>query len=269
MTEADLPGDGWLRRFDAALTDAPRLICFPHAGGSASYFYCLSRLLAPDIEMLAVQYPGRQDRMAEHVPESLTELADRVSAALAPLTCRRTSFFGHSMGSVLAFEVARRAASWPGGGPLALFASGYPAPSRIRGGSVHRRDDDGLLQEVRGLGGIDERWLANPDVLATILPPLRADYRLMETHSRTAERLHNVPVVAFTGDRDPHTTVADAEAWSEATSGPFTLHVLAGGHFYLDDHLPTVTQAIRTTVEDVISSSADQQDEARCRPLPS
>jgi surfactin synthase thioesterase subunit len=269
MTAADLSSDTWLRRFDAARTDAPRLICFPHAGGSASYFYPLSRLLAPDIEMLAVQYPGRQDRMAEDVPESLAELADRVSAALAPRNCRRTAFFGHSMGAVLAFEVARRAASWPGGGPLALFASGYPAPSRIRGGSVHRRDDAGLLQELRDLGGIDERWLAHPDVLATILPPLRADYRLMETHPRTAERLQNVPLVAFTGDRDPHTTVAEAQAWSEATSGPFTLHVLAGGHFYLDDQLPTVTQAIRSNIEDVIYSCADQQDEARCRPLPS
>jgi surfactin synthase thioesterase subunit len=263
MTAAALPSDSWLRRFDAALANAPRLICFPHAGGSASYFYGLSRLLAPDIEVLAVQYPGRQDRIAERSPDSLADLADQLSATLALLTCQRTAFFGHSMGSVLAFEVARRAASWPGGGPLALFASGYPAPSRIRGGSIHQRDDAGLIQELRALGGIDEHWLADPDVLATILPPLRADYRLIETHPRTAERLYNVPVAMFTGDTDPHTTLAEAEAWSEATTGPFILKVLVGGHFYLDDHLSTVTQAIRTVIEDVIDSSVHQPgDEA-------
>lgn len=261
MTAATLPNDPWLRRFDAAIADAPRLICFPHAGGSASYFFDFSRLLAPDIEVLAVQYPGRQDRVAERPPESLAELGDLVSAVLEPLTCRRTAFFGHSMGSVLAFEVAFRAASWPGGGPLALFASGYPAPSRIRGGSVHRRSDAGLVQELRALGGIDGRWLAEPDVLATILPPLRADYRLIETHPRSDKQLSGVPVAAFIGDRDPHTTRVEAEAWGEATSGPFTLQVLPGGHFYLDEHLPTVTRAIRAVIQDVIDNSDNRRDE--------
>jgi surfactin synthase thioesterase subunit len=262
MTTAMLPGGAWLRSFGVAQADAPRLICFPHAGGSASYFYNISRMLAPDIEVLAVQYPGRQDRITERPPGSLAELADRVSAVLAPQPCGRASFFGHSMGSVLAFEVARRTASWPSGGPLVLFASGYPAPSRIRGGSVHQRNDAGLVQELRALGGIDERWLVDPDVLATILPPLRADYRLIETHPRTAERLSDVPVAVFIGDRDPHTTVAEAEAWREATSGPFRLRVLAGGHFYLDEHLSTVAQDIRATIERITNGSVEQQDKA-------
>lgn len=262
MTTAAQPDGAWLRRFHASRADAPRLICFPHAGGSASYFFTFARLFAPDVEVLAVQYPGRQDRTAEPSPGSLAELADRVSAVLAPLTDRPTSYFGHSMGSVLAFEVARRAADRPGAGPLTLFASGYPAPSRIRGGSVHRRDEAGLVQELRDNGGIDERWLDDKDVLATILPPLRADYRLIETHPRTAERLSGVPVAAFTGDRDPHTTLAEAEAWSEATTGPFTLQVLPGGHFYLDDHLSTMAQAIRATVEDTVYTGAHLKRDA-------
>ena len=250
----------WLRSFHKASPDAPLLICFPHAGGSASYFYALSGLLAPEVEVLAVQYPGRQDRSAERSPESLADLADLLAEVLAPLTGPRTSFFGHSMGSVLAFEVARRTVGRPGGGPLALFASGYPAPSLIRGGQVHRRDDAGLVQELRELGGIDEHWLDDANLLATILPPLRADYRLIETHPRSAQTLGDVPVTAFTGDRDPHTTRAEAEAWREVTTGPFTLRVLAGGHFYLDDHLPAVTQAVRATIEQAAAVGASRQD---------
>lgn len=260
MTTAARPDETWLRRFHKALPGAPRLICFPHAGGSASYFYAFSGLLAPDIEVLAVQYPGRQDRVAEQSPQSLAELADLLCAVIAPLTCGPTSFFGHSMGSVLAYEVARRAAGRPGE-PSALFVSGYPAPSRIRGGQVHRRDDAGLVRELRELGGIDEQWLDDAGLLAAILPPLRADYRLIETHPRTSEALEGVPVAAFTGDRDPHTALPEAEAWREATTGPFTLQVLSGGHFYLDDHLPAVAQAIRAAVGQTARAGVGRQDQ--------
>lgn len=256
------PDQTWLRRFHKAKPDAPRLICFPHAGGSASYFYAFSDQFAPDIEVFAVQYPGRQDRIAEPSPESLAELADRLAAVIAPLGCERTAFFGHSFGSVLSFEVARRVAGQLGAGPVALFASGYPAPSRIRNGSVHRRDDAGLVRELRELGGIEERWLDDPDILAAILPPLRADYRLIETHQRTSERLDGVRLTMFTGDGDPHTTLEEAEAWREATTGEFALEVFAGGHFYLDDHLPALAQSVRTRVEQAVYSGAARQDQA-------
>ena len=260
--EQPKPDQTWLRRFHKAKPDAPRLICFPHAGGSASYFYAFSDQLAPDIEVFAVQYPGRQDRIAEPSPESLGELADRLAAVIAPLGCERTAFFGHSFGSVLSFEVARRVAGQLGAGPVALFASGYPAPSRIRNGSVHHRDDAGLVRELRELGGIEERWLEDPDILAAILPPLRADYRLIETHQRTSETLDGVRLTMFTGDADPHTTLEEAESWREATTGEFALEVFAGGHFYLDDHLPALAQSVRTRVEQAVYSGAARQDQA-------
>ncbi|WP_105971051.1 thioesterase II family protein [Streptomyces geranii] len=238
----------WVRCFHRRPEATGRLVCFPHAGGSASYFYAFSELLGPDVELLAVQYPGRQDRSAEKNAESISELADAVFEALSGTLDGPFSFFGHSMGSVVAFEVSRRFQQRTEMAPGLLFASGYPAPSRLRGGTVHRRDGAGLLAELRLLGGIDPRWLDDPDVLAVVLPPLRADYHAIETHPRTAERLHGTPITMFTGDADPHTTLEEGRAWADATTGPFAYQVFRGGHFYLDDRLPELARLVSDAV---------------------
>ncbi|GCB53300.1 thioesterase in siderophore biosynthesis gene cluster [Streptomyces sp. NL15-2K] len=223
-------------------------MCFPHAGGSASYYYAFSELLGPDIELLAIQYPGRQDRCAEKTAGSIAELAEAICEALTGELDGPFAFFGHSMGAVAAFEVARRFQQRTQPAPSRLFASGYPAPSRLRGGTVHRRDDAGLVAELRLLGGIDPRWLDDPDLLATVLPPLRADYHAIETHPRTAEQLRGTTVTMFTGDADPHTTLEEGRAWAGATTGPFEFHVFRGGHFYLDDCLPRLARHVTDSV---------------------
>ena len=240
-----MTADTWIRRFHPSPQAVEKLVCFPHAGGSASYFYPLSELLAPTIEVLAVQYPGRQDRIAEKCAGSITELA---RGALAGEPAPPFSFFGHSMGSIVAFEAARLCQQGGVSGPDRLITSGYPAPSRLRNGHVHLRDDAGLIAELRELGGVDPRWLDDADVLATVLPPLRADYQVIEAHPATAERLTGIPVRMLVGDADPHTTLAEAEAWAQATTGRFDLRVFAGGHFYLEEHLAEVAQLILTGV---------------------
>ena len=111
--------DTWIRGFHPGADGAPRLVCFPHAGGSATFYFPLSRALAPSMEVLAVQYPGRQDRRAEPCIDSIDGLADEIVDALRPLTDRPMALFGHSMGAVLAYETAR---SWEalGHAPLPL-----------------------------------------------------------------------------------------------------------------------------------------------------
>ncbi|MFE2219469.1 thioesterase II family protein [Streptomyces canus] len=243
----------WIRRFHPSDESEFRLFCFPHAGGSASYYYALSEALAPDLDMLAIQYPGRQDRRAEGCIVSLAELADRTYAALRQAEDGRPAvFFGHSMGSIVAFEVARRYQDDTGAAPAWLFASGYPAPSRLRGGTVHRRDDAGILDELRAVGGTAPVWLEDADLMASILPAVRGDYTAVETHPRVPDVKLTCPVTMLTGDDDPHTTIAEAEAWGEHTSDEFSLHVFQGGHFYLDQHAPEITDIISTTVKGII-----------------
>ncbi|MFF2330065.1 MULTISPECIES: thioesterase II family protein [unclassified Streptomyces] len=132
----------WLRRFHPAPDRAVRPVCLPHAGGAASFFFPLSRALSADLDVLAVQYPGRQDRWQEKGVESLDELARQVYESIAPLADRPLALFGHSMGATLAFEVARLLEQRAGGRtgvPVRLGAPGtLPAPRRDRA-SARRR----------------------------------------------------------------------------------------------------------------------------------
>ncbi|MEU0795118.1 alpha/beta fold hydrolase [Amycolatopsis sp. NPDC005961] len=231
---------GWLRRFHPAAPGAPRLVCFPHAGGAASCFHPLSATLAPAVDVLAVQYPGRQDRHAEPLVDDLFLLADRLADVLAAEGAGPVAFFGHSMGASLAFEVARRL----GTGLLGLFVSARRAPSASRVGRVHERGDDELLADVRQLGGTDVRVLEHPQLARMVLPVLRNDYKAADAYRYRPGPDVSCPVFALIGDRDPTVTEAEAGRWAAHTSGRFELKSFPGGHFYLNDHLGEVSRLL-------------------------
>ena len=233
----------WIRRFHPAPTAPARLVCFPHAGGSASYFHPVSAALAPSVEVLAVQYPGRQDRYAEPPVDDLFVLADQLVDVLAPELTGPVAFFGHSMGASLAFEVARRLEE-RGTQLLALFVSGRRAPSAFRDERVHEKADDELLAEVKRLSGTDSRVLEDDEILRMVLPALRSDYKAAELYRYRPGPDVGCPVVALIGDRDPKVTEAEARQWAERTSGGFELHSYPGGHFYLNDHAAAVIRLI-------------------------
>jgi len=243
----------WVRQFHPSAQSDIRLVCFPHAGGSASYYFPMSESLAPSIETLALQYPGRQDRRAEGCIDNIPRLADCVFDVLQQVSDSRPfAFFGHSMGSILAFEVALRFQQMTSGCPVWLFASGYPAPSRLRGGTVHLRDNAGIRAELRSVGGTDPRWLDDEELMASILPAIRSDYKAIETHSGASGSVLEAPITMLVGDADPHTTIAEASAWRQHTAGEFDLRVFSGGHFYLDEHRPDVLDAISAVRERVL-----------------
>ncbi|MFD0690919.1 thioesterase II family protein [Actinomadura fibrosa] len=223
----------WLRRFHEGPEDGVRLICFPHAGGAASCFRQFSGDLSARLEVWSVQYPGRQDRHREEPIPDILELARRVSDVVGALDDRPLALFGHSMGATVAFEVARRLEA-EGTPPVALFVSGRRAPSIRRPESVRRRDDHGLIAEIKSLDGTDARLLEDDDVLQMILPALRADYRAIDGYEYRPGAPLRVPLVALTGQDDPRTGRSDVEAWAGHTTGAFSLHVMPGGHFFLD-----------------------------------
>src|SRR5258708_15805087 len=175
MTSPIADDDKWIRRFHRSEDSSIVLVCFPHAGGSASNYFAMSQALAPSIEVLAVQYPGRQDRRREPFIDNIPALADHIFDALAPMTHYPFAFFGHSMGAILSFEVARRFERRTETGPRWLFASGRRAPSRYRIGDVHLRKDQGLLAELRTAGGTQERGPDDPEEVAMIPPTNRDD----------------------------------------------------------------------------------------------
>ncbi|MER8262134.1 thioesterase II family protein [Streptomyces albidoflavus] len=245
----------WIRRYHPAPGAGVRLVCLPHAGGSASYWFPMSAALAPRVDVLSVQYPGRQDRHAEPCRESVAELADGVAEALAPYTGRPLALFGHSMGAVVGFEVARRLEE-RGTTPAALFVSGRRAPSLHRDENVHQRDTEGIVAELKQLGGTDQRAFADPEILDMILPAVRADYKAVESYRYAPGTPLSCPLHVLTGDTDPRVTLDEARAWQSHTTGDVTLRVFSGGHFYLTDHQP----AILSLVTDELLSTAAAAD---------
>jgi pyochelin biosynthesis protein PchC len=226
----------WLRTYHPAPESRARLVCFPHAGGSASYFFPVSAALSPEFEVLAIQYPGRQDRRGEGFVDSIEDLAEQIYQALRPSVEPPFAFFGHSMGAVLAFEVARLFEARDGYGPSVLFASGRRAPSRFRDESVHLRDDAGIVEEMQNLGGTAAQVLQDQELLEMVLPAVRNDYRAVETYRRGPEATIGVPVVIITGDDDPRTSPAEAAAWAEHTTAGTELYTFSGGHFFIEQH---------------------------------
>ncbi|GAB3823462.1 thioesterase II family protein [Dactylosporangium cerinum] len=236
--------DLWIRNYHPAAPGSPRLVCLPHAGGSASFYFPVSRALAPDVEVLAIQYPGRQDRRTEPSETDLHELARRIFGVLRGRADQPLALFGHSMGASLAFEVARLLEHEEGVVPLWLFASGRRAPSRVRDERVHQEDDDGLIRELRRLSGTNGDLLGDEEVLRMILPAIRADYTAAETYRCRPGPPLSCPVTVFVGDADPKVTLDEARSWREHTTGAFDFHTYAGGHFYLTGHQAAVLRVM-------------------------
>jgi surfactin synthase thioesterase subunit len=240
MADSDL----WIRRFHPATGARQRLVCFAHAGGAASYFHPVSAALQPGIEVLAVQYPGRQDRRTEPMIADIPRLAEHVAEALWPWRETPLAFFGHSMGALVAFETARLLEK-AGAPPLtALIASGRRAPGTWRHETVHQRDDDGVIAELRALNGTDTAVFDDEELLRMVMPAIRNDYRAVETYPVTRDATVSCPVTAFVGDRDPRVTLDEARAWADHTTGGFSLEVFPGGHFYLVDRRTEVLERI-------------------------
>ncbi|KUN65975.1 thioesterase II family protein [Streptomyces griseorubiginosus] len=251
----------WIRRFQPRPAAPVRLVCLPHAGGSATFFAGLPSLLGAGVEVLAVQYPGRQDRRNEPFVDSLAELTGAVVDELLPWTDRPLALFGHSLGAVLAFEVARGLTA-AGHVPAALFVSGRRAPSRQRPGYAHQLDDDGLLREIRRLSGTDDRVFADEELVRMVLPAIRADYRIVENYRYEPGPPLDCPLTVFTGTDDPKVSAAEAAAWGEHTSDTFGLHTLPGGHFFLTAHQERLTEEITK----VLLSIAVRRGDAAGRP---
>jgi pyochelin biosynthetic protein PchC len=223
----------WIRRFSEPAVPRLRLVCFAHAGGSASFFRTWPRWLPEDVEVLAVRYPGRQDRLAEPCAERLDDLADSIEAALSELDGVPVAFFGHSMGSAIAFEVAARLEARRGLPLAALFVSAGAPPHLYEPGRLHQADDETFIEALKRLGAADGELFANAELRAMVLPSIRSDFRLIETHQPGPAVPISAPIHAYSGVDDPSVDVPTQLRWSELTTAGFTHHPFPGDHFYL------------------------------------
>ncbi|WP_340563479.1 thioesterase II family protein [Streptomyces sp. GSL17-111] len=251
----------WLRRYRRDESAAVRLFCLPHGGGSASAYVTLTRELARWVEAVAVQYPGRQDRHDEPFLTSVEATVDALVPVLREAADRPYALFGHSLGATLAYEAARRLSD-AGHPPAHLFVSGRRSPSLPRHDLAFLRDDGALIAEVARLQGCDPLVFQEQELLEVVLPALRNDARMADGYRPRPDPALTVPLTVLTGDADPHVPVEDARAWQDVVQGGSAeLHVLPGGHFYLDDHVGDVCR--------VVEAAMGGARERAAQPLPS
>lgn len=245
-----------LRRYRPRPAARVRLLCFPHAGGGASGYRAWAALLPPTVELVVVQYPGREDRFDDPAPTDLVSLAGHVAAELRPLLDRPFAMFGHSMGTLVAYETLQRL-RWEGARePDLLVVSGRPAPDEALGGQLHLGDDEGLCDELARLGGATQEMFADPEIRRVFLPYIRDDYRLVETYRPRAAEPLDCPVTVFVGTSDPECDAAAAAGWARFTRGPLAVRSFPGDHFYLVPGRARVVAEISALLDPALARSS-------------
>lgn len=212
-----------------------RLVCFPYGGGGASVYAAWQKDLPETIELCPVQTPGRESRFAEPPIIRMPRMIDLLMEVLPPYLDRPFALFGHSVGALMAFELARRLRRQGLRAPEWLFVSAHPSPGLPpRLPRVSRLSKTEFLRAMRGPYEMDPELLDQEDLMELVFPTLRADYELDETAPVTDEPPLDLPLSAFGGSGDPEATEAEIQDWARHTTGPFRYRMLPGKHMFIN-----------------------------------
>lgn len=226
-----------------------RLFCLPYAGGGTAVYNTWHRYLPDTIELVSLRLPGRESRLMERPFTELEALLPELGAALAGVLDKPFVLFGHSMGAMIAFELARWLRREKRPLPQKLLVSGFRAPHLPPNRPpIHHLPDAEFVAEMTLLGGTPEEVLNHVDLLKLLLPVLRADFTLVERYMWEEERPLALPITAFGTAADPIATPAQLEAWQQHTSHTCAVHLFPGDHFYLRHQAEPLARKIGQTV---------------------
>ena len=238
------PGS-WIAGRKPSLQTRLRLFCFPYAGGSALIFRTWSNALPADVEVCPVQLPGRSTRLMERPFTEMSLLMQVLAPALFSLLDKPFAIFGHSLGALVGFELARQLRRQYGINPVRLFVSAGRAPQTLRRGSpIHNLPTKEFVAELRRLNGTPTEVLEQEELMEIMLPLLRADFALYETYVYSGEPPLDCPISTFGGAQDREVSHGDLEAWRDETTAVFSSRMLPGDHFFLNTARPLLLQMI-------------------------
>ncbi|MEZ4734839.1 MAG: alpha/beta fold hydrolase [Caldilineaceae bacterium] len=243
----------WLRRPKPHPQARLRLFCFHFAGGSASVYRTWPAALAPicpDVEVCAVQLPGRENRLREAPFTQIGPLVTALLTALRSELDRPFALFGHSMGALVAYELAQTLQYMGGPQPTHLLVSGRRAPSLPDPlPPLHVLPTDDMLRAIgRRYGNLPDLLLQDAELKAIYAPLLQADFSVVETYQPSTLTPLTCPLSVFGGDADPIATEVELQAWRPLTRSHFALHLLPGGHFYLQEQTGPLLERIATAL---------------------
>ena len=224
----------WLRYARRRPLADLQLFCFAFAGGGASMFRKWDSQLPENVEVCAIQLPGREDRLLEPPFRQIGPLVNALSEVLPIRPERPFVFFGHSMGALIAFELSRQLRRLGARQPEHLFVSGFRAPHLPdRQAPTYDLPDSEFIEELRRLSGTPDEVLQSTDLMAFLMPTLRADFALTERYSYAHEMPLECSVSAFCGAEDPEVNYDEITGWGQHTSGSFEFQTIPGNHFFL------------------------------------
>lgn len=226
---------------------ALNLFCFPYAGGTAQIFRKWQAAFPPykQVQVYAVQYPGRASRMTEPSFTDCRAMVEALAPSVVPLTEKPFAFFGHSMGAIVAFELARHLRSRHGRQPTRLFVSGRRAPQApSREKATYTLPDDEFIEELRRLNGTPAEVLEHPELMRLMLPIIRADFTLTQAYVYEPEPPLDCPLTVFGGEDDADVSRDALEAWCEQTRARCRLQMFPGDHFFLNTTGDALVRAI-------------------------
>ena len=235
----------WLAFYKRKPQATLQLFCFPYAGGSALIYRNWAERLPPAVELCLVQLPGRGSRIHESPFKQMQPLVEAAARGLSAFLEKPFAFFGHSMGAVISFELARLLRREHAVEPIHLFISGRTAPHLPDAEApTYALPEEEFLANLRKLEGTPREVLENPELMKFMQPLLRADFETTQTYIYRAEPPLNCPISVFGGLKDPNTGLEVLEAWRQHTTGTFSAHMFPGNHFFINTESQTILQVI-------------------------
>lgn len=226
-----------------------RVFCFPFAGGSVSTYMPWLKLLHADAELIAIQLPGRGNRLLDIPYADIDLLVADLFAEIKPFLDRPYIFFGHSMGAKIAFDLATQFHRNHLPLPVKFIVSGSAAPFKSRkSAAVHALSDADFIRRLSELNGTPDKVLNNKELMGYLLPALRADFRMTETYLREDNCVLPTAVVIYGGERDEAIPQEDLLAWVDVFEKTEETYLYPGGHFFLNEHAEDIVARINRMI---------------------
>lgn len=222
-----------------------RLFCFHHSGGAASFYFPWVESLSSNIELLAIQLPGRENRFSEPLMNDLKDILNSLTEAFHVYKDKPFFTFGHSLGALIAFEFALSIRNHYAVSPCHMIISSTKAPHLpFRMKPLSNLDHNTLKKELEIYNGIDERIRQNDELLNLFLPIIKSDFSIYESHHYAKSEPFSCDILAISGGDDKTVTTEEILAWSDYTMGKFKHLSFPGGHFYLKEHQKQIIEII-------------------------
>lgn len=227
------------------------LFCFSYAGGSAAVYNKFNQYLDKNIKMIPIEYAGRGKRINEEFYSNISCAIDDIYKEVIQYIYEyEFAFFGHSMGTVIAYEVSKRVKEKCGREPVHIFVSGrYPPHINKIENHLHILPDDKFKDEILKVGGTQNEVFENKELAQLFIPILRADYRLIELYKCNDDiTKFNAGITVFSGKDDKIVGKNEMFEWQKYSDYLIDVHEFDGGHFFINNYTKEIVEIINSTL---------------------